>query len=76
MKSRADTILFVGDGSLRGGPYLDPDAAVLAFARWNRFRRVALHTIRICNAGPSSEHLMRRLAETGGGTYRWQRRPP
>lgn len=75
-KPGADTILFVGDGSLRGGPYLEPDAAVLAFARWNRFRRVAIHTIRICNAGSDSELLMRRLAEVGGGTYQWRRTPP
>jgi hypothetical protein len=74
--SAADTILMVADGSLRGGPYLDPTAAAAAFARWNRFRRLALHTIRICNAGPDSEELLRRLAEASGGTYRWQKRPP
>jgi len=56
-KSLADTVLFVHDGSLRGGPYLDPEAATLAVARWNRFRRVAIHTIRICNAGSDSELL-------------------
>jgi hypothetical protein len=72
----ADTILFVGDGSLRGGPYMDPEAAALAFGRWNRFRRIALHTIRVCNAGKGSEEFLKRLAEVGGGTYRWQRKPP
>jgi hypothetical protein len=75
-KAGADTILLVADGSLRGGPYLDPDAAALAFARWNRFRRVALHAIRICNGGADSELLLRKLAEAGGGTYQWRRAPP
>jgi hypothetical protein len=75
-KPGADTILFVGDGSLRGGPYLDPDAAVLAVARWNRFRRVAIHTIRICNAGSDSERLLRGIAQVTGGTYQWRRAPP
>ncbi len=75
-KPVADTILVVCDGSLRGGPYLDPDAATIAFTRWNRFRRVAIHTIRICNAGPDSERLMRGLADVGSGTYHWRQTPP
>ena len=66
----ADTVYLFADGSMRGGRFLYPEAALAAFARLNRFRRLVVHTIRISNGGPHSEQLLEGLAKLSGGTYR------
>ena len=72
---RADTVFMLCDGGVRGGRYMLPEAALAAFERLNRFRRLVVHTIRICNGGKESSEFLKRLAQRSGGTYRWRRKP-
>jgi len=71
----ADTIFLFNGGDPAGGRYMTVDALVAAFRRTNRFRRVVVHTIRICSDGAAAEALMKGLAEASGGRYVWRRKP-
>lgn len=73
--ARADTIYLWDTGGPEGGRYMTPEAAVAAFTRFNRFRRLVVHAIRICDEGEPSETLMKGLAAATGGTYFWARKP-
>jgi hypothetical protein len=73
--ARADTIFLWDTGGPEGGRYMTPEAAVAAFRRFNRFRRLVVHTIRICDEGEPSEALMKGLAAATGGTYLWAKKP-
>jgi hypothetical protein len=72
----ADTIFLWDSGDPSGGRYMDPDAVIAAFKRFNRFRRLVVHTLRICNEKEPSEALMKGFAEASGGRYVWLRKPP
>jgi len=71
-----DTVYLVDPGEIRGGRFLTPEAVVAAFARYNRFRRLVVHAIRISNEKEEAETLMKGLASVSGGTYVWQSKPP
>ncbi len=73
---KIDTIVLLGPGDPAGGCTMTPEATVEAFRRFNRFRRLVVHTIRTNNEKEASEILMRGLAEASGGTYAWQSKPP
>jgi len=75
-KPLADTIILFDAGDPAGGRYMSPEALVDAFRRFNRFRRLVVHTIRICNEGQPSEVVMKGIAEASGGTYLWASKPP
>ncbi len=72
---KIDTIILLGPGDPAGGVYMTPEATVEAFRRFNRFRRLVVHTIRTNNEKEASELLMKGLAEASGGTYTWQSKP-
>ncbi len=72
----ADTVFLLGDGSPAGGRYMTAESVLAAFRRLNRFRRITVHAIRICNAKEEGEALLKGLAELSGGTYLWARSPP
>ncbi len=74
--ARADTVYLWDGGGPSGGRYMTPESAVAAFRRFNRFRRLVVHAIRICDEGEPSETLMKGLAAASGGTYVWAKRPP
>jgi len=69
-------VFLIGSGTVQGGRVQLPEAAVAAFLRWNRFLRLVVHTIRICDAGPDAERYMKGLADASGGTYRSMPEPP
>ena len=69
-------VFLIGSGTVQGGRVQLPEAAVAAFQRWNRFLRLVVHTIRICDAGPDAERYMKGLADASGGTYRYVPEPP
>ncbi|MHC4547463.1 MAG: HEAT repeat domain-containing protein [Planctomycetota bacterium] len=73
---RADTVFLFDSGDPRGGRYMAPEPVVKAFQRLNRFRRLVVHTIRICNEKEAGETLMKGIAEASGGTYVWMSKPP
>jgi hypothetical protein len=75
-KARVDTVFLFDSGDPRGGRYMAPQPVVNAFKRYNRFRRLIVHTIRICNEKEASEILMKGIAEASGGTYVWMQKPP
>ncbi|MHC4134144.1 MAG: HEAT repeat domain-containing protein [Planctomycetota bacterium] len=75
-KPRADTVFLFDSGDPRGGRYMAPQPVVNAFKRYNRFRRLIVNTIRICNEKEASEILMKGIAEASGGTYVWMKQPP
>lgn len=60
-----DTVYLLSDGEPSVGAIIEPDALALEVARWNRSRRVTIHTIAI---GPDSP-LLRQLAMQSGGIY-------
>jgi len=62
-------------GSPYGGRFMTPEAALAAFQRFNRFRRLVVNTVRICDEGEPAETLMKGLAEATGGTYLWAKKP-
>ena len=72
---RIDTVFLLDSGDPAGGRFMTPESAVAAFKRFNRFRRLIVHTIRIANEKEPSETLMKGIAEATGGTYRWIKRP-
>lgn len=73
---RLDAIFFVNSGDPAGGRYLTPESLVAAFQRFNRFRRITVHALRICNAKEPGEVVMKGLAENSGGRYVWLAKPP
>lgn len=74
-KPNADTIFLVHAGAPAGGRYMSPDAAIEAFRRLNRFRRVTVHAIRICDDKEAGEKLMCGIAEASGGSYLHRKAP-
>jgi hypothetical protein len=74
-EARADTIYLWDAGGPSGGRYMTPESAVAAFRRFNRFRRLVVHAIRICDEGEPSETVMKGLADASGGTYLWAKKP-
>jgi hypothetical protein len=73
--ARADTIYLWDAGGPEGGRYMTPESVIAAFKRFNRFRRLVVHAIRICDEGEPSETLMKGLAAATGGRYFWAKRP-
>jgi HEAT repeat protein len=73
--ARADTIYLWDSGGPEGGRYMTPESAVAAFKRFNRFRRLVVHAIRIGDEGEPADALMKGLAEASQGTYLWTKKP-
>lgn len=65
----ADTLVLVSDGRHRGGRFLLVEAEVAAFARWNRFRQLVVHTVRIADAGTDAAALLEGFARLSRGTH-------
>lgn len=65
----ADTLVLISDGRHRGGRFLLVEAEVAAFARWNRFRRLTVHTVRIADEGSEAATLLEGFARASGGTH-------
>jgi hypothetical protein len=72
----ADTLVLVSDGRHRGGRFLLVEEEVAAFARWNRFRRLVVHTVRVADAGTDAATLLEGFARVSGGTSEWSVRAP
>jgi hypothetical protein len=72
----ADTLVLVSDGRHRGGRFLLVEEEVAAFVRWNRFRRLVVHTVRIADAGTDAATLLEGFARGSGGTSHWSVKPP
>ncbi len=72
----ADTVFLLQEGSPRGGRFVGAEPAVDAFRRLNRFRRLAVHCIRIANGKEEAEATMKGIAAASGGTYAWWDKPP
>ncbi|HEX5138501.1 MAG TPA: hypothetical protein VFY93_16125 [Planctomycetota bacterium] len=71
-----DGAIFLWDaGGPQGGRFMTPEAAIAAFQRFNRFRRLVVNTVRICDEGEPADILMKGLAEATGGTYVWAKKP-
>ncbi len=64
-------IVVVVDGGWQGGRWPLPELVTEAFARRNRFYRLAACTIRIRDEKAEAEAMMRGLARVSGGWYRW-----
>lgn len=60
-----DTVYLLSDGEPSLGAITDPEALAAEIARWNRSRRVTIHTIAIGTDSP----LLRQLAMQSGGIY-------
>jgi Mg-chelatase subunit ChlD len=66
-KTGADTVFFLSDGQPTRGDIQDPNRILEEVKRWNRLRRVKVHTVGV---GPGhSVSFMKRLANSSGGTY-------
>lgn len=72
----ADTLVLVSDGRHRGGRFLLVEEEVAAFARWNRFRRLVVHTVRVADAGTDAATLLEGFARESGGNSDWSVRAP
>ncbi|MCK6461810.1 MAG: HEAT repeat domain-containing protein, partial [Planctomycetes bacterium] len=71
-----DGVIFLWDaGGPQGGRYMTPESAIAAFKRFNRFRRLVVNTVRICDEGEPGETLMKGLAAASGGAYVWAKKP-
>jgi len=75
-EAHADTVYLWSSGDCGSGRYMSPDAALAAFVRFNRFRRLVVHAIRISDEGEPSETFMKGVAEATGGSYVWATKPP
>ncbi len=73
---RADTVFFLNDGLKRSGRYLLPELEIEAFRRFNRFRRLVVHTIQISDEGEDAKAVMEGYAKASGGRYVHQLQPP
>lgn len=73
---RVDTVFVVHVGKVSGGRFLTPELMLDWFGRWNRFRRIVVHALRIDNAKKDAEQLMQGLAAASGGVYVWIKEPP
>jgi HEAT repeat protein len=71
----AETILLVAAGGPAGGHYMSPEAVVAAFRRLNRFRRLTVHAVRICDDKEPGETLLKGIADASGGSYVRMRAP-
>ncbi len=71
-----DTVFLFDTGDPAGGRFMTPESALAAFKRFNRFRRLVVHTVRICNEGEPARILMEGIAQASGGTYFWAKTPP
>jgi hypothetical protein len=71
----ADTVILVSNGVPRGGPLLYGPAIIDEFRRAFRLHRIRVHTVRIDDAGPPAEEVMKGIAEATGGTYVHQMKP-
>ena len=71
-----DTVFMFCNGEITGGRIILPEALLADFRRRNRFRRLVVHTIRVCQKGAESERLMKGIAAASGGTHVWSTKPP
>jgi hypothetical protein len=74
--ARADTVYLWNTGDCSAGRYMTPESALAAFRRFNRFRRLVVHAIRICDEGEPSETFLKGVAEATGGACLWAKKPP
>ena len=65
-----DTVFLLHTGWV-GGRWGIPEALVADFARRNRFHRLQVNAIRICDRKADAEALMKGVSEVSGGTYLW-----
>jgi hypothetical protein len=68
--------VYVVDSGWNGGRWPLPEVLVEAFARENRFRRLAVYTIRLMDEKAEAQRLMEGLAEATGGDALWLTRLP
>lgn len=84
---QVDTIYLLTDGLATDGEPIVPEAILASVHRWNRFRRVVIHTIALTleDLQPDAlrkeslagiKQFMRRLASLTGGEYRVVKTPP
>ncbi len=69
--ARADSIVLVSDGLMKGGWFLLPEHEIAFVRRAHRMRRIPVHVVRIGDAGPSAKAVMEGLAASTGGEYRY-----
>ena len=74
--ARVDTVFLLHSGHVNGGRFLTPELMLGWFARWNRFRRIVVHALRIDNSKEDAEQTMKGLAKASGGVYTWLKVPP
>jgi hypothetical protein len=72
----ADTAFLVHSGVPSGGRYVGAEPVVEAVARLQRFRRLAVHAVRIGNGKDEAERTLRGIALGSGGGYAWRAKPP
>jgi hypothetical protein len=69
-------VIYLWDaGGPQGGRFMTPESTLAAFKRFNRFRRLVVNTVRICDEGEPAETLMKGLADATGGAYVWAKKP-
>ena len=61
-----DTVVLLSDGVPSRGAFDRPERVVAEFARWNRFRRVAVDTVLVGEARADREFMSSLSAATGG----------
>jgi hypothetical protein len=71
-----ESFILVGDGKPKGGRFVLPDHELHAFARLNRFRRIAVDTVHISYDFPEWHRRMEGIARVSHGTYRRAASPP
>ncbi len=71
-----DTVYLFCNGEIGGGRIILPGALLADFQRKNRFRRLVVHVIRVCQKGKQSESLLKGIAAASGGAYEWSKAPP
>jgi von Willebrand factor type A domain/HEAT repeats len=79
--AEVDTIFFLSDGTPSVGDEIDPERILAEVRRWNRYRRVRIHTLALVRGDPPpmfaatedptrATSFMRRLAEENEGLHR------